>query len=49
VKLDLGLTTHELVTVHVSRKEFETLALSQGESVLIDLDSARVFVEDYTV
>jgi sulfate transport system ATP-binding protein len=49
VKLDLGLTTHELVTVHVSRREFETLGLLQGESVLVDLDNARVFVEDYVV
>ena len=49
VKLDLGLTTHELVTVHVSRREFETLGLLQGESVLVDLDHARVFVEDYVV
>jgi sulfate/thiosulfate transport system ATP-binding protein len=49
VKVDLGLTTHELVTVHVSRREFETLALLQGESVLVDLDSARVFVDDYSV
>ncbi len=49
VKLDLALTTRESVTVHVSRKEFEALVLSQGESVLVDLDSARVFVEDYSV
>jgi sulfate transport system ATP-binding protein len=49
MKLDLGLTTHELVTVHVSRKEFETLSLCQGESVLVDLDSARIFVDDYSV
>jgi sulfate transport system ATP-binding protein len=49
VKLDLGLTTRESVTVHISRKEFEILALKQGESVLVDLDSARVFVEDYVI
>ena len=49
VKLDLGLTTRELVTVHVSRREFEILGLLQGESVLVDLDNARVFVEDYVV
>jgi len=49
MKLDLGLTTHELVTVHVSRREFEAMALLQGESVLVDLDSARVFVDDYSV
>ena len=49
VKLDLALTTRELVTVHVSRKEFEALALCRGESVLVDLESARIFVEDYSV
>ncbi len=49
VKLDLGLTTQEIVTVHVSRKEFGILALKEGESVLVDLDSARVFVEDYAI
>jgi hypothetical protein len=43
------MATRERVTVHVSRKEFEVLASSQGESVLVDLDSARVFVEDYSV
>jgi sulfate/thiosulfate transport system ATP-binding protein len=49
VKLDLVLTTRESVTVHVSRKEFEVLALIQGELVLVDLDNARVFVEDYSI
>jgi sulfate transport system ATP-binding protein len=49
MKLDLGLTTRELVVVHISRKEFELLALKVGESVLVDLDSARVFVEDYVI
>jgi len=49
LKLDLRLTTHEVVTVHVSRKEFETLGLLRGESVLVDLENARVFVEDYSV
>jgi sulfate transport system ATP-binding protein len=49
IKLDLNLVTNELVTVHISRKEFEALGLRKGESVLVDLDSARVFVEDYTI
>jgi sulfate transport system ATP-binding protein len=49
MKLDLALTTGESVTVHVSRKELEPLALSEGDSVLVDLESARVFVEDYCV
>jgi len=49
VKLALGLTTQDQVTVHVSRKEFEAMALKEGESVLVDLESARVFVEDYAI
>jgi sulfate transport system ATP-binding protein len=49
IKLDLNLVTNEIVTVHISRKEFEALGLRKGESVLVDLDSARVFVEDYAI
>jgi sulfate transport system ATP-binding protein len=49
VKLALGLTTQDQVTVHVSRKEFAAMALKEGESVVVDLESARVFVEDYAI
>jgi sulfate transport system ATP-binding protein len=49
IKLELGLPTQELVMVHVSRKEFEMLALKEGECVLVDLEHARVFVEDYAI
>jgi sulfate transport system ATP-binding protein len=49
VKLALGLTTQDQVTVHVSRQEFETMALKEGETVLVDLENARVFVEDYVI
>lgn len=49
IKLDLNLVTNEIVTVHISRKEFEALGLRKGESVLVDLDNARVFVEDYAI
>jgi accessory colonization factor AcfC len=49
VKLDLALTTGDAVTVHVARREYEGLGLVAGESVLVDLESARVFVEDYVI
>jgi sulfate transport system ATP-binding protein len=49
VKLDLALTTGDAVTVHVARREYEVLGLVAGESVLVDLESARVFVEDYVI
>jgi len=49
VKLDLALTTGDAVTVHVARREYEGLGLIAGESVLVDLESARVFVEDYVI
>jgi len=35
--------------VHVARREYEGLGLVAGESVLVDLESARVFVEDYVI
>jgi hypothetical protein len=49
VKLDLALTTGDVVTVHVARREYDNLGLVAGESVLVDLESARVFVEDYVI
>jgi sulfate transport system ATP-binding protein len=49
VKLDLALTTGDAVTVHVARREYDSLGLVAGESVLVDLESARVFVEDYVI
>ena len=49
VKLDLALTTGDLVTVHVARREYEGLGLVDGEPVLVDMESARVFLEDYVI
>jgi sulfate transport system ATP-binding protein len=48
-KLELDLPTCELVTVHLSRADFEKLALEKDEWVLIDLDHARVFLDDYVI
>lgn len=49
VKLALGLTTEDQVTVHVSRQQFEAMALKEGETVLVDLENASIFVEDYAI
>jgi hypothetical protein len=49
IKLDLALTTGEVVTVHVARREYEGLGLVPGDPVLVDLEGARVFVEDYVI
>jgi sulfate/thiosulfate transport system ATP-binding protein len=49
VKLDLGLPNHDAVTVHVPRREFSDLSLQQGEKVVLDLNQARVFEDDYVI
>lgn len=49
VKLDLGLPNHDAVTVHVPRREFSNLGLEPGEKVVLDLNQARVFEEDYVI
>jgi sulfate transport system ATP-binding protein len=49
VKIDLAVPTGELVAVQMSRREFDTMALREGDSVVIDLDQARIFVEDYAI
>jgi sulfate transport system ATP-binding protein len=49
VKLDLEVATGEVVTVQLTRKEFEEMKLADGDAVVIDLDEARVFVDDYAI
>jgi sulfate transport system ATP-binding protein len=49
VKLDLAVATGELVAVQLSRREFDAMALAEGDAVVIDLDQARIFVEDYAI
>jgi sulfate transport system ATP-binding protein len=49
VKLDLAVATGELVAVQLSRREFDSMALTEGDAVVIDLDQARIFVEDYAI
>jgi molybdopterin-binding protein len=49
VKLDLEIASGEVVTVQLTRREFEEMKLSDGDAVVIDLDEARVFVDDYAI
>jgi sulfate transport system ATP-binding protein len=49
VKLDLAVHTGDLVAVQLTRREFEAMALSEGDAVVIDLEQARIFVEDYAI
>jgi sulfate transport system ATP-binding protein len=49
VKLDLEIPSGELVTVQLTRRELEDMKLAEGDAVVIDLDEARVFVDDYAI
>jgi sulfate transport system ATP-binding protein len=49
VKLDLEIASGEVVTVQLTRREFDEMKLSEGDAVVIDLDEARVFVDDYAI
>jgi sulfate transport system ATP-binding protein len=50
VKLELTLTaTGDVVSVQLSRREFEAMGVGDGDAVVIDLEQARIFVEDYAI
>jgi sulfate transport system ATP-binding protein len=49
VKLDLDLPSGDTVTVHMPRREFEAFNLDVGDVALVDLENARVFVEDFAI
>jgi sulfate/thiosulfate transport system ATP-binding protein len=49
VKIEVRLATSERMTVQLARAEAETLALKEGDRVLVDLGDAKVFVEDYSI
>ncbi len=49
VKVDLRLPTDENMTVQLPRAEAERLQLAAGERVLVDLGTAKIFVEDYAI
>ena len=47
VKVDLRLPSDEEMTVQVPRAEAESMNLTAGERVLVDLGSAKIFLDDY--
>ena len=49
VKLDVAIPTDEVVAVHMPRAQFEQMMLVVGDPVLVDLDNARVFAEDFAI
>jgi sulfate/thiosulfate transport system ATP-binding protein len=49
VKLELRLPTGDAVTVQMSKAEVDALAVAEGDRVMVDLVSAQVFVEDYSI
>jgi sulfate/thiosulfate transport system ATP-binding protein len=49
VKLDVAIPTDQIVSVHMPRAQFEQMNLLVGDPVLVDLDNARVFAEDFAI
>ena len=49
VKVQLELQSNDCVSVQLTRREAESLALSVGDKVLVDLEAAKVFVSDYCI
>jgi sulfate transport system ATP-binding protein len=48
-KIDLQLASGECMTVQLAAREADALAVADGDSVLVDLHHAKVFVEDYSI
>jgi sulfate transport system ATP-binding protein len=49
VKVTLALKDGETVTIEVSRAELERLGVGEGEGVLVDIRSAKLFLGDYQI
>lgn len=49
VKVSLVLPGGDQVVVDMPRGEFDQLAVKEGDVVVVDVHSARVFVEDYVI
>ena len=49
VKLILSLPGGDSVTVHMPKTEIDELGIESGDRVLVDLQNAKVFVEDYAI
>jgi sulfate transport system ATP-binding protein len=49
VKLALDLPNGDIMTVQMPKAEFDALGLAQGDRVMVDLQGAKVFVQDYSI
>lgn len=49
VKLTLELAGGEAMTVEMPRAELEAMGIAAGDHVMVDLEEAKIFVEDYAI
>ena len=49
VRVNLRLPSDERMTVHLRMAELEALGVGEGDRVLVDIGSAKVFVGDYSI
>ena len=49
VKLTVTLPSGDAMSVQVSRLELDKLGLQLGDRVMVDVTSAKVFVDDYRI
>jgi sulfate transport system ATP-binding protein len=49
VKVTLRLPDKQTMTVELTVRELEALGISEGDRVLVDVRSAKLFVEDYSI
>jgi sulfate transport system ATP-binding protein len=49
VKVALALPDGGAMTVELSVRELESLGVAEGDRVLVDLQAAKIFVEDYSI
>jgi sulfate transport system ATP-binding protein len=49
VKITVELATGESMTVQMPKAELDMLGVEQGDSVMLDMKEAKVFVEDYAI
>ena len=47
--MNLRLPSDERMTVHLRLAELEALGVGEGDRVLVDIGSAKVFVGDYSI
>ena len=49
VKLTVTLPSGDAMSVQVSKVELDQLGISLGDRVMVDVTSAKVFVDDYAI